>query len=834
MTTTQATTNCNEPRPDRSNQYEISPWKPFLVFVLFTLAITSGGFFVFQNYKEVITSDKQNELGGIAELKTGQLIHWMEERRSDAQILKNDPLFVAEVGHWLQQGGPTGETRMKLIERLSALQQADAAFGYTSISLLDDRAMLRLSSSADEKSIQLHETKQVLESMRNGQILMSDIHMGKHGMLDALEIDLVAPLFAGKGKHAHAIGVVLFQIDPDRFIFPLIRHWPTPSASAENLIVRREGNEIVFLNELRHHKNASLAMRLPLSQQQLLATKAVMGQVGVAEGIDCWGVPEVGVLSKVAGTSWYMVSKIDKAEIDAPIDRLADWMLLLMLVLVGTGGGIAVFWWKNEKKQYKSELEHARLARHLNYLGKYANDIIMLVDDTGKIIDINDRALQAYGYSAREFLKMTIFDLQETDFASKITEDLQKIHELGALLFESIHLRKNGESFPVEVSVRAVDIDGKQFHQAILRDITERRQAEKELQRQKIFMWQVIDTDPNRIFVKDAQGRFLLVNQSAAAAHGLAPNEMIGKSLAELDCSPEGGEVYLEADRRVIEDGHEVSVTEPYTLPNGERRWFYTVKKRLTMPDGKLSVLGIAMDITRQKLSEIKLAESYKELQQLSLHLENIRADERVKIARNLHDEMGATLVAIKMGIAWLASKLPGEMPQLTVEAANIAELASDGIRIMHQIVTELRPNLLADAGLTAAIKDYVNKFRQHMNIDCVLALPEQELALNEDQSLTVFRILQEILNNVVKHAQADRVTIRFMERGESLLMVVRDNGIGFDPSLRKEISFGLLGIRERALMVGGKARINSAPGKGTRVSVKIPYTLSHDAQPMP
>lgn len=1261
MTNTQTTPAANEARAGRSNQYAIRVWKPLLVFILFTLAITAGGYFVFQRYMEDIKNETQGELSGISELKIRQIDNWMAQRMGDAQALRNDPLFLAEVEHWLQQGGTAGEAT--LIERLTSLQQAYAAYGYTSISLLDDHAVLRLSSSADDAPSQEHEKGQVLESMRNGQSFLSDIHLGKRGTAEVLETDLVAPLITGKGAQSHAIGVVLFHIDPYRFLFPLIQHWPTSSPSAENLLVRREGDEVVFLNELRHRRNTPLAMRLPLSQQQLLATMAVLGQEGLVEGVDYRGVPVVGVLSKVTGTSWFMVSKIDKAEIDAPINHLANWMLVLMLALVGAGGGIAVFWRKKESRQYESELNYQRLAKHLDYLSKYANDIIMLLDCTGKIVSFNDRALEAYGYSTEELSSLNIDDLRAIDIPLTACERLRQIDQAGgALVFESTHIRRNGANFPVEASVRLVDIDGEKFYQAILRDITERKKAEEELTRQKnfirqvidsdpnlifvkdacgrfllandamaksygqtiegivgkcnsefvdnpgqvaaydsanrevlenrqqrvaiematlsdgkkhflqtirkpleqddgevcvltiamditelkeleeklqktnralrllgtcnatlvhtgeegqllaeicklivdaggykmawvgmvehdpektvrpvarygsdedypdgaswadteqgrditgtairtgmtqvnqnfmtnpgmehcreaalargyqsnialplssgawtfgmlaiysdtaeafntdevilleeiadnlawgitalrmrteheqaveklrqseehfrfltenstdmiylmslsdgrydyvspssehltgytpeefydtpmlmqtivhpdwhaycqaqwgkllggeipayfefqiihksgeirwmhqrnvpiwsmdgngtlisvqgvitniterkraektlhgqkTFMWQVIDTDPNQIFVKDANGRFLLVNQSAAAAHGSTPIEMIGKNLSEIDSSSAAAEEGLEADRKVIKDGREVSLIEPSTLPNGEQRWYLTIKNRLTMPDGRLSVLCIAVDITQQKLSEMNLAESYRKLQQLSLHLENVRADERARIALNLHDEMGATLVAIKMSVAWLASKLPVEVPQLSVEAARISELVSGGIHTMHQIVTQLRPNLLDDVGLAAAIRDYVNKFRQHSNIECILVLPDEEFALDADQSLTIFRILQESLNNVVKHAQAGRVNIHFSERGESLLMAVRDNGIGFATTLHKEQSFGLLGIRERALMVGGKARISSAPGKGTRVSVSIPYT---------
>lgn len=646
----------------------------------------------------------------------------------------------------------------------------------------------------------------------------------------------------------------------------------------------------------------------------------------------------------------YFVFQHDK-ETHAPINLLAGWMLPLMLSLVGAGGGIAVYRRGKGEKQREGMLEQQRLAEQMDYFSRHANDIILLHDSAGNIVDFNGRALAVYGYTAEELSGMNLSLLQATEFARPFEETREEVDLAGASRFESTHVKKDRNLFPVESSVRSINITGKKYYQAIIHDITERKSAEEklrrserglaeaqrlahlgsweldlvsnvltwsdenyrifeidperfgasyeaflnavhpedrdwvnkvytdsvrnkapydivhrlqfqdgrikyvneicethydedgkplrsigtthditerrrmeqELQKQKSFMWQVMDTDPNQIFVRDAKGNFLLANQSAAAAHGMTPNEMLGKNLAEIDPSPEEAASCLQTDRELIGQGRKLDLVELHTLPSGEQRWMLMIKRRLTMPDGQLGELCIAVDITEQKRYEIELAESYKKLQQLSLHLENVRSDEREKIALNLHDEMGATLAAIKMGIAWLAPKLPADAPQLSAEAARITGLVSDGIHTMHQIVTQLRPNLLGDVGLAAAIKDYAKKFRRHSGIECILDLPEEELTLNESQSLTIFRILQESLTNVVKHARANRVDIHFAERGGSLQMVIKDNGIGFDPAMHMEQAFGLLGIRERALMVGGKTRISSAPGKGVRVSVSIP-----------
>ncbi|MGC2049342.1 MAG: sensor histidine kinase, partial [Gallionella sp.] len=254
--------------------------------------------------------------------------------------------------------------------------------------------------------------------------------------------------------------------------------------------------------------------------------------------------------------------------------------------------------------------------------------------------------------------------------------------------------------------------------------------------------------------------------------------------------------------------------------------WFLIIKRPMLQPDGSINTLGIAADISELKMSGLRLDESYKELQRLALHLENVRAEERTQIARNLHDEMGATLAALKMRIAWLASKLPDGMPHLAAEVGHISELVSDGIKTVRQVVSDLRPNLLNDVGLIAAVMDYVNRFQRDTEIKCAVVMPEQDFTLNEDQSVTIFRIVQESLNNVARHAQASKVDILFSLKGDALQVEIVDNGIGFDTG-RKERSFGLIGIKERALMIGGIATIESKPHLGTRVSLRIPLSTS-------
>ena len=455
--------------------------------------------------------------------------------------------------------------------------------------------------------------------------------------------------------------------------------------------------------------------------------------------------------------------------------------------------------------------------------------IFIFLPVTLKFVYMNKGGVKTIGYNREEMLDMTPADIipliSEAESRAFIAPLVSG--KKSKLRFETTLKRKDGKTFPAEVQLQLVKDDGDDgLFVAIVRDIARRKHAETELRRQKNLMWQVIDMDPNMIFVRDTAGRFLLANQAIADLYAVTIQQLVGKTSSEL--KPDQQEVpgFLGSDLDVIESGREVTSTEAVVMPDGIQHWFLIIKRPMLQSDGSINTLGIAADISELKMSGIRLDESYKELQRLALHLENVRAEERIQIARNLHDEMGATLAALKMRIAWLASKLPDGMPHLASEASHISELVSDGIKTVRQVVSDLRPNLLNDVGLIAAVRDYANRFQRDTEIKCAVVLPETGFTLNENQSVTIFRIVQESLSNVARHAQASKVDILFSLKGEALQVEIEDNGIGFDAA-RKERSFGLIGIKERALMIGGAATIESKPDMGTRVSLRVPFSTS-------
>lgn len=602
----------------RTYPHAVKLWMPLLVFALFTLAVSLMGFAVFHSYKKSITADSQHDLAGIADLKIKQINTWMDERRSNAEILTEDPLFVDDAERWLRQGSPAGETRDGLLEHLVSLQRHYEVYGYKSVSLFDSHAMLRLSSAADEGPLSEKERKRMLESMQSGQVVFSDIHRENLKSGSRIEIELRAPLIVRHHGKPRTIGAILFRIDPYRYIFPLIQHWPTPSASAENLLVRRDGDEVVFLNELRHSRNVPLELRFSLRDENLLVTQAVLGKEGLAEGMDYRGVPVVGVLSKVPGTSWLMVSKIDKAEIYAPINRLVEWMVALMLVLIAAGGTLTTVWRNREIGHYREEIERRALSRHLEYLGKYANDIILLLDAQGRILDCNDRAAEAFGYSTDELLHLGIDDIRSIDFSISPVDRFRRVDEAGgALVFESTMVRRNGESFPVEASVRRLDMAGGVFYQGIVRDITERKKAEETL----LFHSKILKSLAEGILlIRTSDGVIVFTNAQFDRMFGYEAGELVGRHVSVVNAPGErtpqqvADEINGELARKGVWSGEVHNIRK-----DGTAMWCHASVSEIGHPQfGKVWV-SVQEDITERKRNEA-LAQQFGRLLQGSFN----------------------------------------------------------------------------------------------------------------------------------------------------------------------------------------------------------------------
>jgi signal transduction histidine kinase len=228
-------------------------------------------------------------------------------------------------------------------------------------------------------------------------------------------------------------------------------------------------------------------------------------------------------------------------------------------------------------------------------------------------------------------------------------------------------------------------------------------------------------------------------------------------------------------------------------------------------------------DITERKRTEEAVAQAHEQLRALSIYWQNAIEAQRAHIAREIHDEFGQSMSALKMDLTWLANRLP-EGDEKVARIRTMTTLIDGSIAQMRRIATELRPGLLDDLGLNAALDWQAREFSRHSEIPCNLKLPNDDLALASALNTTLFRIFQETLTNVARHAKATRVDASFQQEGKTLVLTVQDNGRGITESeLNDPHSLGLLGLRERATQWGGNLTIRNTPGKGTTVSIYIP-----------
>jgi signal transduction histidine kinase len=262
------------------------------------------------------------------------------------------------------------------------------------------------------------------------------------------------------------------------------------------------------------------------------------------------------------------------------------------------------------------------------------------------------------------------------------------------------------------------------------------------------------------------------------------------------------------------------------TAQDGRR---IVVYGRWALQWGKLDqlprVLEINSDITARKRGEQSLVLQKEQLRALAERLQWVREEDRKRVARDLHDQIGQILTAIKMDMTWMTRHLPPSEGGVLARLKESIQLINDGVISVRAICSGLRPGVLDDLGLAAAIEWQASEFAARNGVRCQVSVPPVDLHLDGDRATAAFRIFQECLTNVIRHAQATSVSVSLYQEAENILLVVEDDGIGFRESdLSNSLgSLGLLGMKERAQFCGGNVRISSSPGNGTTVTIRVP-----------
>ena len=361
----------------------------------------------------------------------------------------------------------------------------------------------------------------------------------------------------------------------------------------------------------------------------------------------------------------------------------------------------------------------------------------------------------------------------------------------------------------------------------VYREVSDRRAAVTALTDAQARVAGIVESAMDAVITIDERQRVVLFNKAAEEVFLCRRDEAIG---APLDWFiPER---FRAGHRTLVKDFGETGATSRRMgrarvvaglRRNGEE---FPIEASISqlVESGKRYFTVILRDVGERVRAEEALRRSQQEIQDLALAASTAREQEKSRIARELHDELGQALTALKIDVSWLRDNLGEPRPQVAAKLASMQQLLDGTVAAARRISSDLRPLMLDDLGLTAAAEWLVQNFNTRTGIPCELVLGRGDLDLPDPYATTVFRVLQECLTNVAKHADARRVEVTLERKGEDVVLAVRDNGRGFAPAdPRKRGSFGLVGLRERAYLVGGDLTVDSTPGEGATVELRVP-----------
>lgn len=591
----------------KRSEASVFPYHLVVIFLALAIGIGIAGYLYNGRQEAQIRRDAAEEISTVAQLKVSEISAWRQERMSNAEVIFESPFTSGPIREWRDNPASGTLTRALSVWMASLKGQ----YGYNSALLVGPAGNVLLSLPEGE-AVCSHILNALHEAEHMRKPVLTDIH---HSSVDDdIHLALIIPIIDPRDPDALPLVTLLLLMDPRQYLYPLVQSYPTPSLTAEALLVRREGDEIVFLNELRHKKDTALSLRLPANDEVLPAARAANGQRGVFEGIDYRGVPVLAVAQPIPDSSWLLIAKIDLAEVQA---RSRSWLgiaaLMVGMMIAGAGVCVGLVWRYQRmafyRGQYEMEREKLELAERYELLTRYANDIVLLFDPATRIVEANDRAVSAYGYERDELLRLSVEDIRASETLTLIEEQKTKVRQQDGFVFETVHRRKDGTTFPVEVSSRIVKFGDSSFYWSIIRDIGERKRAEEKLRESENTYKTIFENTGTATIIIEEDTTVSLANKECETLTGYSREELLGN----VDWKS-----FIASDEfEMISNYHFSRRKDPSSVPSKYECKFVdrfgNIKEILTtvalIPGTTKSVASL-LDITERKRMESALRES--------------------------------------------------------------------------------------------------------------------------------------------------------------------------------------------------------------------------------
>ena len=768
-----------------------------LVSIVSLLFVTAGYFYYNYSAKQIQIRN-ENELTWIAVLKINQIVQWNKERTADAKVISSDPLFISGIEEWLinkNNKSLTADIRTKL----SAFQKE---YGYEEIILASTDADNLLSSGSDLPIIDKETSNKIVESVKNREIENTDFYNCKTH--NKIHYDIIAPLVNDKNK---VIAAIVLRIDPSDYLYPLIQTWPTSSKTAETLLIRKNNDNVLFLNELKFQKDASLKLKFPLTRKNIPAVQAVLGFKGLMKGNDYRGNKVLSYISNVPGTNWYMISKIDEDEIYSELKFRGAIIILFLIVLIASLI-IGTSWiyhlrqkdiykelFNKEKELRQSQIEFSKIIsdselRYRRFFEAAKDGIIILDAETGKIVDINPYLIKMLGYSHETFLKKAIWEIGIFKDIASNQDKFLELQQKEYVRYEDLPLETaSGQKINVEFVSNVYLVNQKKVIQCNIRDMTERKQAGDELR----FYSEIMKNMNEALYlIRMEDGIIVYTNSMFEKLFGYLPGEMLGKNVSIVNAPAEKNP--KETAKEIMDVLHEKGLWEGEIhniKKDGTLFWCYTKVSVFHHSQFGEVLIAIHTDISEHKRAE-------EEFRTLNAELEQ-RVIQRTAQLEAVNKELESFSYSVSHDLRAPLRGIDGFSKILLEDYSD--KLDSEAQRLLNVICsnTEKMGHLIDDLLVFSRVgKHLITK--SEIDMKTMANLIYYEITSEEERKSILFSISNlpnamgdaamirqlwtNLLLNAVKFSSKKEkpvIEINSKMDNEKTVYCIKDNGAGFD-----------------------------------------------------
>ncbi len=712
------------PQSDLAGPDPRASYALLLAFLLLAVGIVTIGGLHYQDYTKRRRAEVAQQLSAIAALKVGELVQYRRERLGDGLVFFENAAFSALVRRAFDHPNDR-EAHAALRTWLGRYREH---YQYDRVFLLDARGAEWMAAPEGRVPVASVIARRVSEILRSGDVTLQDFHRNEHDQ--KVYLTVLVPMLDGPGGR-RALGVLGLRIDPETYLYPFLRRWPTPSRTAETLLLRRDGTDALFLNDLKFQAHTALALRIPLASQDVPAVKAALGQEGIVDGRDYRGVPVLAAVRKVPGFPWFLVARMDVAEVDAPLgERLWVTIMLVGGLLLGAGASLGLVWRQQHVRfyaaQYRTEKALGDSRALLEAIVTATSDAVYAKDPQGRYLLFNAAAERFTGKSQAATLGRDDTVLFPPAEAAVVMEgDRTAMNAGGPTTFEEV-VTGAGGTVRTFLSTKGPLFDARGTRVGlfgIARDITERKQAETALRESEQRYRQIVDTAGEGIWMIDRDARTTYVNERMATMLGYEPGEMLGRSLydfVDAETRPAVAQG-LERLKPGVVDRNDLRCRRKNRSP----LWAIVAMTPVADDEGRiLGALGMFTDITARRRAQ-KAAQALAEVgREIAASLDVAQVTDRIVFAV-------LRLLSARRSTFWLLDAASGALVCIATAGESdrqawIGRVLPPGTSIAGRAATAQQPvhteNLFKEPGL--ALPDWIVERLRAEQCSAIAAAP--------------------------------------------------------------------------------------------------------------